>query len=334
MANIAFIFREGIFGAELREKPLGGISTSIIMLSEAFVRKGHSVTVYCESECEDYYEGVCYAPLETLRNARPDLVVANNSANDLWLARTGIPVVWQHNRTSFSRMVKRGEILALFFKRPHLVVLSNDAFQKTPRFIPYRKIHTIPHAIEPMFLMPSSGNIDSRAKQVFFASRASRNLAWVIDVWKKYIHPQLPEARFLVCTPPGSAFSYEVDDLAKYNIIYKGSLAKNALADLINSSKVLVYPGHVNETGCQVALQAIGLGVPIVTCGHGSLKDLVQSGVNGYVEEEPEAYAGRVVDLLTNQQLWLRFHQEMLNHSWRKDYDARAEDWLGAFGIK
>jgi glycosyltransferase involved in cell wall biosynthesis len=331
MADIVFIFEGNIDGRDLRLKPMGGISTSVIMLAEAFARLGHSVTIYNNREAHDGYEGVYYRPHSAVLRIEADLVIANNSAKPLMRVRKGIPVVWQHNRTKLSRIWKRGEFLGLILKRPHLVCLSNDARQQTPKWIPYRSLQVIPHAIEPMFLQADVPRFAERRQRVFFASRASRNLKWVIEVWKQYIHPVLPDAEFVVCVPPSSPFPFDAEALATHNILYKGSLPKDELAGLINTCKALVYPGHINETGCQVALQAIGLGVPIVSCGHGSLKDLVQHDVTGFIEMDMQAYAARVIQCLTDEDVWCRLHRASLQHPWRKSYDERALDWQKTF---
>lgn len=331
MANIVFIFEGKVDGSELREKPLGGISTSVIMLAEAFARVGHHVVVYSDRDAASLYEGVHYLPLRGAWRIEADLVIANNSAKPLMRVRRGKTVVWQHNRTKLSRIWKRGEFLALLLKRPSLVALSHDALRQTPKWIPYRRVVVIPHAIEPMFLPSVDNGLAGRKPRAFFASRASRNLAWAIEAWKQYVHKALPEAEFVVCTPPSSSFPFDVAELNASNIIYKGSLPKNDLAALINTCRVLAYPGHINETGCQVALQAIGLGVPIVTCGYGSLKDLVVHGVTGFVETDMKQYADRIVQCLTDDQAWSSMHEASLKHPWRKGYEERAKDWINAF---
>lgn len=310
---------------------MGGIGTSVIMLAEAMARLGHRVTILNGRQDADLYEGVDYRPYDQGGRLHADLIISQSSAKPLMRVRKGIPVVWQHNRTKLSRIWKRGEFFGLLLKRPHLVCLSNDARQQTPKWIPYRSLHVIPHAIEPMFLQADVPRFAERRQRVFFASRASRNLKWVIEVWKQYIHPVLPDAEFVVCVPPSSPFPFDAEALAAHNILYKGSLPKDELADLINTCKALVYPGHINETGCQVALQAIGLGVPIVSCGHGSLKDLVQHDVTGFIEMDMQAYAARVIQCLTDEDLWCRLHRASLQHPWRKSYDERALDWQKTF---
>ncbi len=141
----------------------------------------------------------------------------------------------------------------------------------------------------------------------------------------------MPEARLNICIPPTSTLKQDPDELEKFNILFKGSIPKKDLADLINTCRVLTYPGHVNETGCQVALQAIGLGIPIVSCGIGSLKDLVNQGETGFLETDKKQYADKVLQCLKDDQVWDSLHQGTLNHPWRQSYDQRVLDWEKIF---
>jgi glycosyltransferase involved in cell wall biosynthesis len=334
MARIVFICDDRFFGEDIRYKPTGGTTTATIYLTEALAARGHTVEVYNERDVVERYQGVTYRPLSECAGVNVNLAVADNSASLLKGVKGRRLAVWQHNRTNLSRIWKRGELLTLLFRRPELVVLSYDALEKTPRWIPYRARHVIPHAIESMFLDLNLRSFSEREKSVFFASRASRNLAFVVDCWKKYVFPAMPDARFYICYPPSSKLPFDPSELAQYQIIVKGPIPKPELAELCNSSRALCYPGHVNETGCQVALQAIGTGTPIITSGIGSLRDIVTDNVTGFVEQDETAYARRILQVLTDEALWNRLHQASIQHSWRKSYDQRAADWEREFALR
>lgn len=330
MLKILFIFDEAIHGSTLREKPLGGISTSMIMLAEAFARMGHIVSIYNENNNGSHYNDVYYRSDKISQAEHFDIAIANNSANYLLNINTSSPIVWQHNRTSLSKAWKRREYIALIKLRPALVTLSEDALNNTPWLLPYRTKVIIPHAIEDFFLTPNDNK--RQEKSVYFASRASRNLSWLIDLWMKRVHPAEPDAVFYVCTPPGSTFSYDIESLNRFNIRYLGSLKKQHLAEMMSRCSALIYPGHKNETGCQVALQAIGMCTPIITCGHGSLKNLVEHNVNGFLEDDDAKFASRIIELLNSPELFKSLSQGAYSSSFRKSYDSRAREWLDFFG--
>ena len=333
MAKIVFFCPDSYGGEDIRTKPAGGITSGTIMLAEALQQLGHSVTVYNGREDEQAYAGVLYAPIRSAKNITADLAIANNSADLLSRANSPTKVVWQHNRTSLSRAWHRGELLALLRMRPHLVCLSHDALAQTPRWLPYRRKHIIPHGIESGFLDAALCTKSNRPPRAIFASRASRNLSWLVQCWEQYIHPQMPEAELQICLPPSSQLPFAPENLQRSGIRFLGSLTKSELANAMSDTRVLAYPGHINETGCQVALQAIGTGTPIVTCGFGSLKDLVAEDQTGFIETDMRLYAERVLQCLRDENLWQRLHLSTLQHPWRKSWDQTAVAWSEAFEL-
>lgn len=331
MSKVVFFCFHAFHGEQLRTRGLGGIASGTIMLSEALRDLGYEVEVFNSIKKPKEYEGIKYTPMHKAQKMDVAMAVSNNSARPLRLIQSGSKAVWQRNRTSLSRIWKRKELAQLFTVRPDLVALSDDALEKTPRYIPYRQRHVIPHAIEPAFLQLDATKFSDRPMRAFFASRPTRNLKWVIECWKEYVHKALPEAELHVCSPAGTKFPFDIDDLKRHNIIYRGSLQKPELAELMHSSRLLPYPGHINETGCQVALQAIGMGVPIVSFGEGSLRDLVLHEQNGYIEKEKAAYANRMIQCLSDEDTWQHLHNGAVNHPWRKSYADRALDWERIF---
>lgn len=331
MADIVFISRYQVFtGVDIRQQGAGGIVSGTILLAEALVRQGHRVRVFNDLDAAVSYEGVDYCPWEKSVSIEADLVVSNNTAEPFGRVSAGKKVVWQRNKTSLIRAWKRRELGELFRSRPHLVVLSNNALRNTPFFFPYQSRTVIPHAVEDPFLEQSSES-SIPAPKAFFASRPSRNLSWVIEVWKELIQPRCPEAELHICSSYDSSWSDQYEDLDKYNILCRGCLPKLELAELMRTSRVLLYPGHESETGCQVALQSIGSGTPIVTCGIGCLKDLVEHGKTGYIEKTKDGFAEKAVRLLSDDDEWMARHEAVSGHDFRRSYDERAEDWVHAF---
>lgn len=332
MAKVVFLsLKKNFTGPDLRTGALGGIPSGTIILAEALQRLGNEVIVYNETQKPEVYKGVEYRSYRKGERILADLAISNNTAKPLLDVEAPSHVVWQRNRTSLSRIYKRNETWALLRLRPHLVTLSKDACAATPGYIPYRAKHIIPHAIDSCFTTSGDAPVIPERQIAVFASRPSRNLQFVVDCWKAHIFPALPNAEFHICAPPGTTFPFEADELAPYNIILRGSLSKEALADLMRSSRVLLYPGHRAETGCQVAQQAIGVGLPIVTCGIGSLSDLVVDGRTGYIEEDPKKYSEKAILCLSDDQRWRELATQVRAHPERKYTDDRAAEWQALF---
>jgi glycosyltransferase involved in cell wall biosynthesis len=326
--DFVFLSDGDFWGEDFRIGAVGGTATSTILLAEELVKAGKTVTVANEIAERRVYSGVEYVPVDSVKGIHCSVAIANNSAKLFACVKAKKCVVWQHNRTSLSRIWKRGELGQLLLKRPGLVCLSENALEETPAWIPYKSKVIIPHAVEDIFLAPKNLSFEQKKPWAFFASRPSRNLKFAVDVWCKYVFPVMPEAQFHICSPDVLSLPFDLGEVKDKGVVFHGSLSKPDLVALIDQCRVLAYPGHVNETGCQVALQSVAMGVPIVTSGIGSLINIVDDQVNGFVATEPQLYGDRLVQLLSSEEVWAAQHQQLLSHRWKSSYAGIVSRWL------
>ena len=71
---------------------------------------------------------------------------------------------------------------------------------------------------------------------------------------------------------------------------------------LLCSAKVMIMTSLTEGTP-MVALEAMALGVPIVSTPVGGMCDLVENGVNGYLSDDNDVFADYVVDICNNKEL-------------------------------
>ncbi|MDX1692221.1 MAG: glycosyltransferase family 4 protein [Ketobacteraceae bacterium] len=312
------------------------VPTFMHLIALALIKRGHQVDIYTNVASAIERDAIHYRPISHNRaDNRADLVVVHNGARDLRHFIFRRAAVWQHNATTLSKSWKRGELWELLRYRPDLICLSEDARVKTPRWLPYRKKHVIPHGINHAFLEAAEATPDRKKKRAFFASRPSRNLDFLIRAWETHVHPAIPEAELVICGPPtNKPFPFDQQRLSQSGIQFVGSLNLGELIELGKTSRMLCYPGHEAETGCRVALDAIGMGLPIITCGIGSLKDLVYHDKSGYIETDEAAYARRIIQCMNDDTLWARLSENACQHPWRQSYDENVLLWESAFELK
>lgn len=88
------------------------------------------------------------------------------------------------------------------------------------------------------------------------------------------------------------------------NIVFHGFEA-NPLK-ILKSAKVMVMTSDREGTP-MVCLEAMALGVPIVSTPTDGLCDLVQPGITGYLENDNQIFASRLLSLITDETLRQRF---------------------------
>ena len=69
------------------------------------------------------------------------------------------------------------------------------------------------------------------------------------------------------------------------HVEFLGNLTQLKIKELMNRSKLLIHTSHFETFGL-VAIEANSMGVPVLTTNQGSLSELIENNVNGYVAEE------------------------------------------------
>ena len=69
------------------------------------------------------------------------------------------------------------------------------------------------------------------------------------------------------------------------HVEFLGNLTQLKIKELMNRSKLLIHTSHFETFGL-VAIEANSMGVPVLTTNQGSLSELIENNVNGYLTEE------------------------------------------------
>lgn len=135
--------------------------------------------------------------------------------------------------------------------------------------------------------------------------------------------------------------SGDLDDITKQtakelsineNVVFHGFMS-NPLG-VLKSSKVMVMTSDREGTP-MVSLEAMALGVPIVSTPTDGLCDLVKPGVTGYLESDENAFAKKVLEIITNQTIRENFSKATLQEFARINNIDKYKDVLdNAYGRK
>jgi len=119
-----------------------------------------------------------------------------------------------------------------------------------------------------------------------------------------------PSVRFMIVGPSvfgnasESGYAQKTHELIhdsnlKENIILTGF--RQDISDILTALDVLVVPSEI-ETFGMVILEAMAMGVPVVSCAKGGPEEIIDDGVNGFLiaEQDPLLLAQKVLYLLEN----------------------------------
>lgn len=329
MAEIAFLdWTNAYNGNTVRETAVGGIQHGTTSLAEAFARQGHAVTVFNRTPAETHVNAVSWRQLRETDRIEADLAIVNNAVHLLDKVRNGKKVVWFRNPVKIHRLLKKGDLLPVYRHRPHAVFLGSYHAGTVSPFLPFSSRRIIQHAPSRAFARPVPLSAAPPPRAVF-VSQPYRGLAWLLDVWSSRIFPNAPGAELHVFTAEWDQL--RVQDYARFGVVNRGRLPQKELAAEMMNARVMLYPGHRNETYCFAAAEATAAGLPIVTRGIGSLSERISEGRNGHVRWEPADYAAAATQLLLDDDRWLAMHRGALAIRDEASWDDRVGEWTRAF---
>ena len=295
----------------------------MIHLTTALAARGHTVCVAGGVHTARTLGGVAWLP--TGEATQADTCVAVNDAR-LLAGHAGLPVVWFHNEVGAWRETRKGRLAALWRHRPLAVFIGTEQARAASRLLPFRKRLVIPYGLPPAVLAaaPAASRPGPRA---IFTSQAYRGLREVIAMWRVEISPHVPGARLVAYVADADIAPYAALAAGDATIEIHRRVGNAAMLDVLRGARVLLAPGHVSETFCLAAAEAIAMGVPVVTLGLGSLKERVSDGITGFVCNGWPEMAARTRAVLEDAGLFARMRTGGLASRSGQDWAAAAGAW-------
>lgn len=326
MSSIVFLIPRAKIVGSSKGDGQRGITNCTIALAEALAARGHHVECIGSNAESEYHNGVLWHNQPKL--SLYDFAISNVYPHPLKQVKAKQTCLWLHNpMNKWSRFRKC--IFGILRYNPSAVFLSQQQYRITPKLIPYKSRHIIEHGIEDIFLNNRKHRIPPENLIAIFASAPHRNLDTVLEVWKKYIHPNLKEAELHIYCDKNLRPDHP--EWHHHNIKQKDRVPHTELANIYFNSRCLIYPGHEEETFCSVAHEATACGLPIVTQGIGVLSERVTPNVNGLIAKTHQQMAKAILNVLTDNEVWKNLHLGATNYPGFYTWENRAEIWENTF---
>jgi hypothetical protein len=300
---------------------LGGTEQAVIHLTSALAGLGDSVTVSGASATPRALNGVAW---QNGPPPRADITVAINDARLLPRGAANA-AIWFHNEVELFKEIRRGRLPALIRARPTAIFIGTEQARLAPALLPFSRRIVIPYGLSARILATAPAAAPP-PPNAMFTSQAYRGLSDIIRVWQSDVSPTVPAARLRAFIAAADVPAYAAL-VTGPGIAIAPRIGNDAIRAHLLQTRVLLAPGHVSETFCLAAAEAIALGVPVVTLGIGSLKERVRHGVDGFICRDFTEMAARTRDLLTDDGLWRRMQMAGVAARADRDWTAMAQHW-------
>lgn len=317
--KILMLYANDLFDSDLEEKSIAGTQTAFIELSRAFEQLGLNVNVHTDSNRTLQSQGRSWNTLsEVDARIEYDLIIVNVSPylfENFKHINAKKRILWIHNEAKYLLYWNRLKYLLKY--RP-IVVFSGKYHKSTlPFFIPTGGRKIIPYGISDKVLNMIPCAAEERNKRVYFTSNPLRSLRWLVDLWVKEIHPQVPEAELHIFSgwktygawgiAVKNRMQIEIEYASQFssnNILIRDVIPKHELFEEMKKGRAMFYKGDRAETFCLAVAEAQALGLPAVVCDLGSMKERVEDGVTGVVAKNDKEFIDASLNMLSDDNLF------------------------------
>lgn len=330
-------------GKTPEQRPLGGVESSIVNLTQELAKRGHDVFVRnkCKAPLDD--RGVQWHPID--QGDWPsdiDLYIANRG--DKLIERMPSAkrsVFWIHNPAVY---LKKWRYLSKLWRVKPAIIFIGDYHATTyPGWAPGGDRVVIPYGMADDFCYAKPQNTPPPPRAIF-TSNPLRSLDWLLDLWANEIEPKVPSAELHLFT--GAATYGAVGDkkadamadalaqaeqLSDQGVRIRGPVSKPQLIEEFKQARCMLYRGDLNETFCLAVGEAQASGVPAVVRDLGSVVERVKPGETGFIAKTDQAFSSHAIELLSDDALWRAQHLAALAQqgNWRwPDAAARFEQLI------
>jgi len=310
-------------GFTASQRPLGGAEKALADLAAALVKQGHTATVLNGTQYPSTADGVRYQPLDEFhhRPVEADVLIAFRQPHLLGAVRKA-----------------RHRLLWVVAAPDYLQAPANtplwESFAPTILFVGAAQQRVYRGALPHRLLRPgvaaafcqdedlvestvgptdASGRVPPHA---VVTTHPLHGLAWLTEIWRRLVHPQMPEARMMVYSTLMAKGLREdsvpdalqpvldrVKAASGANVVVVDPRSDSGMADIYRASRVHLYPGHPHDFACWTLAESQASGTPAVARGVGGVEEHVINGQSGFIVPDAAAFANVTLEILRNDQV-------------------------------
>ena len=222
-----------------------------------------------------------------------DIVISSNDSIIFNQVKTKRKILWLHNKLQLEKAFRKKQLFSLLFNKIEAVFVSKYLNENTSRFYNFSKRIVIPNFLPSIFEKNKFSKKKKNKKNLFVWSvQRKLGLDELINVWKKKIYPLNSNCELHIF-----GVNYKNNQLIKYNIFCHGKIPRQKLLNFYKKSIGMICLGY-DETFCLNAIEAMKMGLPIVTLGKTALNEIIEDKKNGYLVDNINNIDKPIINLI------------------------------------
>ena len=224
-----------------------------------------------------------------------DIVISSNDSTIFNKLKSKRKILWLHNKLQIEKALRKNQLLSILFNKIEAVFVSDYLKNNTSILYNFFKKEVIPNFL-PSIFENSNFSKKEQNKQNLFVWSVQRKLGLdeLINVWKKKIYPSN-----LNCELHIFGIKYKIGNLDEFKIFHHGKIPRNKLLNFYKKSSGMICLGY-DETFCLNAIEAMKMGLPVISLGQTALKEIINHKKNGYLIDSIDKIDKPIIDIINS----------------------------------
>lgn len=344
-----------------QERSLGGAESVTILMANALAKRGHDVTLFCDTTKDTVVEGVKFRHADDFLSTALDLIdvllVHRDPRAFRQFPNARLKVLWCHEQPNEKFAERFRECVHDFDKCFLLSQYHRKEYERV--YGAYPNLYYITRNCIDLKLFEGLEREQRHLHVLVNAARPERGFDTLVEsimplIWKT------DAAALVHCTyslPIHQEFKAKVDNAIRASrgqIKSLGALSKRELYEVFARSTIYVYPtpstsplvSDFAEISCLAMMEAQAAGLPIIASARGALPETIHPDAGVLIEGDirhpavQRYFAHEVVSLLKDEPRRLAMSAVGRKHAAALgpepvavDWEVRFEEWLADFDL-
>ena len=305
---------------------LGGIETLNVDLAKKLTDLNHDV--YLATNCHKIVKKnkIINIPIKKLfdKNYNFDIIISSNNPKIFDNFNKQKKVLWLHNTLAIEKALRKGFLLPILFNKINAIFVSNYLKKITSQFYLFNKREVVLNFLPKIF--EKNKRNYNREKIFVWSVQRTKGLQETLNLWSENIYKNRNDLKLYIFGVKKELFKSKIKFYQKRNIYFFNRVPKQKLKYIYNKSLAMICLGY-DETFCLNALEANSCGLPILTLGKTSLKDLIINNKNGFFVDSFDALSNKILEL-SNSKINKNIINYCYNYSKNFYLDKIISKWL------
>jgi glycosyltransferase involved in cell wall biosynthesis len=223
-----------------------------------------------------------------------DCVISSNSAQIFDKVVSKKNILWLHNKLQIEKAIRKKEFFPIIRNKITAVFNSDYLKKNTSILYNFNNQVIIPNFLTPEFIKKKRKY--KRKPYFVWSVQRKKGLDYIINLWINKIHPHNKNFKFFIFGLHDSKTDrYELKELKKYNIFFKGRVNKSILITYYLNSMGMICLGY-DETFALNVIEGFSCGLPMITFGYTAVGEIVNNR-NSFILENYDNFNYTILNI-------------------------------------